>query len=125
MLVGRAAECAHFDDLLARARVGSSGALVLRGEPGVGKSVLLAYAAERSEGMNVLVVRGIESEADIPFAGLLELLRPAVSFIDGVPDRQAAALRGALGLRAALGQTLLARDGSGKRPGAASRRPGP
>jgi ATP/maltotriose-dependent transcriptional regulator MalT len=102
VLVGRAAECAQFEDLVARARLGSSGALVLRGEPGIGKSVLLEYAAERSEGMNVLMVHGIESEADIPFAGLLELLRPALAYIDGIPDRQAAALRGAL----ALGPTM-------------------
>jgi hypothetical protein len=98
MLIGRASECAHIERLLEEARGGSSRPLVLEGEPGIGKSALLQHAAAQASGMVVLNVHGVESEADIPFAGLLELIRPALQFLDRVPPRQAAALRGALGL---------------------------
>ena len=78
MLLGRDAERAAIERLLADARVGTSGVLVISGEPGIGKSALLAYAAERAGGMRVLSARGFEGEASIPFAGLLELLRPVL-----------------------------------------------
>ena len=62
----------------ARARTGSSAVLALVGEPGIGKTALLDHAAEAADGLQVLRARGIESEAEIPFASLLELLRPAL-----------------------------------------------
>ena len=98
MLVGRDAECAELSKLLDAARASRSAALVLRGDPGVGKTALLAEARARASGMRVLSARGVESEAELPFAGLHQLLRPALPLIDRLPSPQAAALRAALGL---------------------------
>src|SRR3954462_15631082 len=81
--------------------MGAHGVLALTGEPGIGKSSLLEWAAEHAEGMNVLRARGVQSEAHIPFAGLLELLRPALDGVDRLPAPQAAALASALALRPA------------------------
>ena len=77
MLLGRESERAAIERLLADARVGTSGALIVSGEAGIGKSALLGHAASAAAGMRVLSARGIEREASIPFAGLLELLRHA------------------------------------------------
>jgi DNA-binding CsgD family transcriptional regulator/tetratricopeptide (TPR) repeat protein len=76
--------------------------LLVIGEPGMGKSLLLADAAERARdaGMRVLSVTGRESESKLAFAGLHQLLRPVLSGAVGLPGRQARALRGALGLDA-------------------------
>src|ERR1700722_14318025 len=98
MLLGRNDERLALDDLLAQARAGRSGVLALVGEPGIGKTALLEHAGESAEGMRVLRARGIESEAVIPFAGLAELLRPALSALDRIPEPQADALPGALAL---------------------------
>ncbi len=98
MLIGRAHERAQIERLLAGARLGTSGVLVVAGEPGIGKTALLEHAIERAASMSVLRARGVESEAEIPFAGLLALLRPALDRLDDIPPPQAAALRGALGL---------------------------
>jgi DNA-binding CsgD family transcriptional regulator len=98
MLLGRDDERLALDRLLAQARDGTSGVLALVGEPGIGKTALLDHAAESADGMRVLRFRGIESEAVIPFAGLAELLRPALSALDRIPAPQAAALSGALAL---------------------------
>jgi DNA-binding CsgD family transcriptional regulator len=97
MLHGRSAEVARIDDLLAAARDGRSGVLVIRGEAGVGKTALLDYAAAAA-GMRVLRGTGIESEAELPFAALQLLLRPGLGLIDMLPPPQARALRGAFGL---------------------------
>jgi hypothetical protein len=53
VLIGRESECARLDELLDRARMGRTGALVIRGEAGIGKTALLDYAVERAEGMLV------------------------------------------------------------------------
>ena len=98
MLLGRDRERHEIDQALARARAGASATLALVGEPGIGKTVLLGYAAERAVGMQVLRARAIESEAQIPFGSLFELLRPALATLDQIPEPQAAALRGALAL---------------------------
>src|ERR1700743_1360521 len=97
-LHGRDAELALIDDLLARARDGDSGVLVLRGDPGIGKSALLAVAAGRAGDFRVMRAAGIEEEAELPYAGLQLLLRPALDGLGALPDVQADALRGALGL---------------------------
>jgi AAA ATPase domain len=68
MLVGRGPECARIDELLADARQGRAGTLVLRGEAGIGKGALLACSEERAGGMTVLHARGIESEAELAFS---------------------------------------------------------
>jgi class 3 adenylate cyclase/DNA-binding CsgD family transcriptional regulator len=97
-LVGRRRERATIDALLARARAGESGSLVVRGEPGIGKSALLAYAAARADGMDVLTTSSVEAEADLAFAGLHGLLRPILGSLSRLPAVQANALAGALGL---------------------------
>src|SRR3984885_7098853 len=98
MLNGRAAEQAAIDRLLAAARAGTSGVLVLRGDAGIGKTALLDYAAAAAGGFQVVRGTGIESEAELPFAGLHLLLRPALDRIGAlvVPQRQA--LKRAFGL---------------------------
>ncbi len=103
MLLGRAPECQAVEDLLAAAREGRSGSLAVVGEVGIGKTALLDWAADRAGGMRVLRARGIESEAHVPFAGLFELLRPALDWIDRIPAPQAEPLAGALALRPARG----------------------
>jgi DNA-binding CsgD family transcriptional regulator len=108
MLLGREQERQEIDLALAGARSGASATLALIGEPGIGKTALLDYAAERAEGMRVLRARGIESEAQIPFASLLELLRPALGVLERIPSQQAIALEGALALRPAAAQERFA-----------------
>jgi hypothetical protein len=93
LLYGRQAELSVIAGLLD----GGSGALVVRGEAGIGKSALLESAAEGARA-RVLRVTGVESEADLPFAGLHLLLRPVLERVDALPRQQADALRGALGL---------------------------
>src|SRR5437879_5692723 len=80
----------------------ASQVLLVTGEAGMGKTVLLADAAERARltGMRVLSVTGRESESKLAFAGLYQLLRPVLSSATGLPGRQAQALSGALGLSA-------------------------
>ena len=98
MLLGREHETALMDRLLDGARGGQSGALVVLGEPGIGKTALLDYAAGRAEGMTVLAARGIEAEAELPFVALADLLRPVLTSTERIPEAQAAALRAALAL---------------------------
>src|ERR1700694_3656049 len=88
----------RIDRVLDQAPAGRSTVLVLTGESGVGKSVLLEKALERATGMSVLRARGVQSEAHIPFAGLADLLRPALFLLNRVPRPQAEALEGALAL---------------------------
>jgi DNA-binding CsgD family transcriptional regulator len=97
-LPGREQECAAIDRLLADARAGAGGALVVRGEPGIGKSALLGYAREHAGPMLVLSAVGVEAESDLAFAGLHELLRPVLMYLGDLPDTQSEALAGALGL---------------------------
>jgi DNA-binding CsgD family transcriptional regulator len=99
MLLGRGRELEKVGGLLDGARAGSSGVLAVVGEAGIGKSSLLRWAAERADGMQVLRASGVQSEAHIPFAGLFELLRPALGVVEQLPEPQAAALESALALR--------------------------
>jgi DNA-binding CsgD family transcriptional regulator len=108
MIVGRERERGALEHALERARSGESATLSLVGEPGIGKTELLKYAEEQARGMQLLRVRGIESEAQIPFASLLELLRPALGLIDEIPEPQALTLQGALALRPARAQERFA-----------------
>jgi DNA-binding NarL/FixJ family response regulator len=103
VLYGREAEREAIGALLDGARASRSGVLVLRGEPGIGKTALLEDARDRAAGMHVLTARGIESESELPFAALHQLTRPALGHLDGLPAPQADALRGALGLGARTG----------------------
>src|SRR5690348_6164272 len=108
MLLGRDRERQAIERALAQARQGEAAALALVGEPGIGKTALLEFAAQRAEGMRRLAARGIESEAHIPFAALLELLRPALSLLDQISEPQAAALEAALALRPGAAQERFA-----------------
>ncbi|MEU4550139.1 ATP-binding protein [Nonomuraea dietziae] len=98
MLHGRQAERTLVVKLLAGARAGVSGALVLRGEPGIGKTALLESIATQDD-MQVLRGVGIESEAELTFSGLHLLLRPVLSrHLPDLPGPQRQALEGAFGL---------------------------
>ncbi|WP_433179992.1 helix-turn-helix transcriptional regulator [Actinoallomurus sp. CA-150999] len=98
MLYGRSGEQREISRLLDSARSGRSGALVLRGAAGIGKSVLLTQAAAEATRMRVLQVRAVESESELPFAALQLLLRPVLDRVDRLPPTQAEALRSAFGL---------------------------
>src|SRR3984957_6857034 len=98
-IIGRDAALATLRGVLARGpRAGQ--VLLVTGEAGMGKTVLLADAADRarSAGMTVLSVTGRESESRLAFAGLHQLLRPVLSSVSRLPDRQTQALLGALGI---------------------------
>src|SRR5258708_37652970 len=98
MLLGRAAELQAIDQALASARLGKSSRLVIRGEPGIGKTAILEYAIGQAASMRVLSARGVEFEADVPFSGLHELLHPTLGLLDRLPPIHASALRSSLGL---------------------------
>ncbi len=98
MLIGRDDECAAIDSLLGRARAGEGCSLVLRGAAGVGKSSMLAYAASDAHGFRVLSVTGIESEAELAFAGLEQLCAPLTDHLASLPGPQREALQTAFGL---------------------------
>ena len=98
-LNGRRRECAALDELLSKARAGASGVLIVRGEPGIGKTALLDYAASRASGFRVAQVCGVESEAELPFAGLHMLLAPLLGRLEHLPGPQREALEVALGAR--------------------------
>jgi DNA-binding CsgD family transcriptional regulator len=101
VLLGRETERQTLERLLADTRLGHSSVLALVGEPGIGKTALLEHAAAQAHGMRILRARGVESESEVPFGGLLELLRPALGSVDQIPEPQAEALGGALALRPA------------------------
>lgn len=99
MLHGRVRESARLDEVIAGAAASRGGALVVRGEPGVGKTALLTDAADRATGVTVLWTAGIESESPLAFAALHRLLRPVLGQLTYIPPVQARALRRALGER--------------------------
>src|ERR1041385_1001651 len=82
-----------------------SGAILLVGEPGIGKTALLDYAAAGASGFRVLRARGVQSEAELAFAALLEICRPILGAVDRLEPPQAEALAGALGLSDVEGAT--------------------
>ncbi|MBY8884959.1 AAA family ATPase [Streptomyces sp. PTM05] len=105
-LYGREYEQAVVDGLLADARRGTSGVLVLRGEPGIGKTALLDHAADAATGHGMRLIRatGVEYEAELPFAALHLLLGADFGRLAAaLPEPQRRALEGAFGLTAASG----------------------
>ena len=98
MLVGREGERTRLDSLIAWARRGESAALLVHGEPGIGKTRLLEHAAAGATDLQVLRARPLEAESELAFAGLSELLRPILQLLDRIPAPQKAALSGALAL---------------------------
>jgi DNA-binding NarL/FixJ family response regulator len=95
VLVGRERECTQIDQLLAEARARRSASLVIRGDAGIGKSALLRYAEGRAKGMQVLRVTGVESDSELPFAALHELLLPMLDLAETLPRVERAALMAA------------------------------
>ena len=100
MLVGRAAEREALDALLARAAQGYSGALVLRGEAGVGKTALLddTVAAAAAAGVQTFQLTGVEPETQLGYAGLHQFLLPFADHVERLPAPQRDALRSTFGL---------------------------
>ncbi|MFD0623974.1 AAA family ATPase [Streptomyces sanglieri] len=86
---GRAKEQCHIRRMLADARRGESNCLLLHGEAGIGKTTLLDYAVAHAEGVSVLRVEGIESEMELAFGGLHQLLLPVLDRLDLLPPPQA------------------------------------
>jgi hypothetical protein len=97
-IAGHQAECARLDPLLADARAGQSAVLVLCGEPGIGKTALLGYAAGRAAGFQVVRAVGVESEMELPFAGLHQLCGTMLDGLGRLPPPQRDALGTAFGL---------------------------
>jgi len=103
MLLGRKGECERIETALGAARSERATSLAFVGEAGIGKTALLDYAARRAQeqGMAVIHARGVESEAEVAFGGLLSVCRPLLGHMNSLPESQANALRGALGLTSA------------------------
>jgi DNA-binding CsgD family transcriptional regulator/tetratricopeptide (TPR) repeat protein len=97
VLIGRVPELQLLAGLVERARHGSAGTLVLRGEPGVGKSALLEDLAGGAGEATVLRTQGVEVESPLAFAALHRLLRPLTRLRDALPGPQQRALRVAFG----------------------------
>jgi DNA-binding CsgD family transcriptional regulator len=88
------------DQLLDAARAGESRPLVVRGEAGVGKTALLDYLAEQATGGRVAHASGVESEMELAYAGVHQLLTPMLDRLERLPGPQREALRTAFGLSA-------------------------
>src|SRR4030081_2361492 len=97
-LQGRRSERDVLDRLLEAVRAGESRALVVRGEPGVGKTALLEYLVEQAAGCRVERAAGVQSEMELAFAGLHLLLAPMLDRVERLPVPQRDALRTALGV---------------------------
>ncbi len=102
MLVGRAAESAWLRRRAALARHGEGCAILVAGEPGVGKTALVRQLCAATRGMTVLRGTGVESEASLGFSVLADICRPLLGLLDRIPGPQAAALQGALALGPAV-----------------------
>jgi DNA-binding CsgD family transcriptional regulator len=99
-LLGRRSECEVLDRLLEAVRAGRSGALVVRGEAGVGKTALLEYALESASDLRVVRAVGVESEMELAFAALHQLCVPLLDRLESLPDPQRDALGAVFGLTA-------------------------
>ena len=98
-LVGRRVECNMLEQLLSATYGGHGASLVLRGDPGVGKSALLEFAVVSAPGFRVLRTCGVEVEVELPFAAVHQLCSPVLDLADELPAPQQAALGIAFGLR--------------------------
>ena len=99
-LADRRAECAALDRLVEAVRLGESRVLVVHGEPGAGKTVLLEYLAGQAAGCQVVRVAGVQSEMELAFAGLHLVCAPLLDRLEVLPGPQAEAVRTAFGLSA-------------------------
>ena len=100
MLVDRVAEADVLERVLASVRDGMSGVLVLQGQAGIGKTALLDWATGQAGDMQVARLAGVESEMDLGFAGLHQLLVPFLGGLERLPAPQRGALSAAFGLAA-------------------------
>jgi hypothetical protein len=100
VLLGRRTHCHDLDGLLADVRAGKSAVRVVRGEPGVGKTALLDYLAERASGCSVARAAGIQSEMELAYAGLHQLCWPMRDELERLPRPQRDALGTVFGLHA-------------------------
>ncbi len=100
MLRGRGQQCGALDGLLADARAGRSRVLVVRGEPGIGKTALLDYAIQSASGFRVARAAGVESEMELAFAALHQLCAPMLDRLERLPGPQHDAVGVAFGLTA-------------------------
>ena len=98
MLVARDEERRAIERLLEAARDGVGGGLLLRGDPGMGKSVLLATACDQASDMRVLRATCVEAETPLAYSVLHQLVRPLLDSLDRLPPPQRQALATALGL---------------------------
>jgi DNA-binding CsgD family transcriptional regulator/tetratricopeptide (TPR) repeat protein len=99
-LIDRHAECGVLDGLLEAIRAGESRALVVSGEAGVGKTALLEYMSERASGCLLARATGVQSEMELPFAGLHQLCGPMLGNLPRLPPPQREALQIAFGMSA-------------------------
>ena len=99
-LMDRFAERDELDRLVGAVRAGESRSLVVRGDPGVGKSVLLDYLAGQARGCRVVRVTGVQSEMELAFAGLHQLCAPMLTQLGRIPGPQQDALQTAFGVAA-------------------------
>ncbi|HEY2267616.1 MAG TPA: AAA family ATPase [Streptosporangiaceae bacterium] len=99
-LIGRGPECGTLERLVEAVRAGESRVLVVHGEPGVGKTVLLNYLARQARGCRVARAVGMQSEMELAFAGLHQLCAPMLDHADGIPVPQRDALGIAFGITA-------------------------
>jgi DNA-binding CsgD family transcriptional regulator len=108
MLIGRERQLGQLEALLNEARVARGRALVLRGSAGIGKTVLLDHAVQQASGFQVLHYTAVESEAELPFAGLHALLGPLLVRLPEIPETQARALSAALAIKSIATTNTLA-----------------
>lgn len=99
-LTDRRDERARLDELIARARLGTSGALVVRGTAGIGKTALLEYLLANAAGCRILRAGSVESEMELAYSGLHQLCSPLLDHLDRLPEPQRDAIETAFGLRA-------------------------
>ena len=99
-LIDRHAECGVLDGLLETIRAGESRALVVSGEAGVGKTALLEYLSEQASDCRLARAAGVQSEMELPFAGLHQLCAPMLDNLARLPLPQREALRTAFGMSA-------------------------
>ena len=100
MLWGRMQQCETLDELLADVRAGRSRVLVVRGEPGIGKTALLDYAIQSASGFRVARASGVEAEMELAFAALHQLCASMLDRLERLPDPQHDAVGVAFGLSA-------------------------
>lgn len=98
MLIGRELESAELAAALSSARDGSGSALVLVGHPGIGKTTLLRELVAAAGDVQLLETSGVESEAELPYSALVDVLTPLLHHLDALPEAQAVALSAALAL---------------------------